>query len=53
MIRPLRRRHWRWMVALAVLLPLVFLLLLGARNASLFDSAAPLKIDTTSSLERP
>lgn len=53
MIRSLRRSHWRWMVALSILLPAAFLVLLGARDASLYDFLAPLEIGTNASSEAP
>ena len=49
MIRTLRRAHWRWMVFLAITLPLLLVLFLGARDFSGREFSAPLQIDVTES----
>ncbi len=41
MIRALRRRHWRWMLVLAIVLPLLLLAFLGSRDFSPHDSVLP------------
>lgn len=41
MIRPLRRAHWRWMVVLALTLPLLLLAFLGSRDFSRHDTTLP------------
>ena len=41
MNRTLRRRHWRWMLVLAVLLPVLLLAFLGSRDFSSHDMPLP------------
>lgn len=41
MIQPLRRAHWRWMVFLAIALPLLLIAILGSREFSRHDSSLP------------
>ena len=41
MIRSLRRRHWRWMLALAIVLPLLLWAFLGSRDFSDHESVVP------------
>lgn len=40
-IHSLRRAHWRWMVILAITLPLLLLAFLGSRDFSRHDSSLP------------
>ena len=44
MNRHLRRRHWRWMVFLAVILPLLLALFLGRRDFTPHHSPVPVEI---------
>lgn len=54
MNRSLRRRHWWWMVFLAITLPVVLLAFLGARDFSRHDSVLPSEVTRQQqSPERP
>lgn len=41
MNRTLRRRHWRWMLLLAIVLPLLLMAFLGSRDFSSHDMPLP------------
>ena len=41
MNRSLRRAHWRWIVFLAIALPLLLIAFLGSRDFTRYDSSLP------------
>lgn len=51
MNRILRRRHWRWVLVLVVVLPLLLVAFLGSRDFSSRDMSLPEAI--TEEAERP